>query len=413
MKKSEKIKCISSIVLTGFSVSVVFHYIKANYLVLPYPYNTFLFNPLDQFNDFLVPLTWLKDFNPYFNDPPSTQLPFLNFVAAVFALLPPARALGFYLGLISILVFLINYYYLKTNDLFNDYICCFILSFLSYPFLFAVDRANFELLLYVFLILFITFLRKNSQKLSAFFIALAISLKGTPVFLVFLFLKEKRYRAIIQVIGFCFLINIGTLFLFKNGFIKNLMFLVKGSNFENPIISKFLGWNNFVQRGPSLFTLLKILINYSGIDYKVNANLVLKAYTVASGVITGFLLVFIFMKNLPLWKVTTLLVFAMLLFPPISAEYKLLQIFIPMLLFINYEKEHQTDRFYCAFFGLLLIPKDYFMLSKIVSDGRTNDISVSIFMNPMFMVCISVLIVFEVYWEKMAERTSIRPIACP
>ena len=59
------------------------------------------------------------------------------------------------------------------------------------------------------------------------------------------------------------------------------------------------------------------------------------------------------------WKKVSLLVFIMLLFPYTSADYKLLHLFIPIVLFINNKKEEKNDLIYTILFALLLIPKNY------------------------------------------------------
>ena len=65
MNKSSKIMTISSIILVGFLLGVIFHYILGFYLNGVYPFNTFLGSPSEAFNDFTGLLIIIKDFAPF------------------------------------------------------------------------------------------------------------------------------------------------------------------------------------------------------------------------------------------------------------------------------------------------------------------------------------------------------------
>ena len=52
--KKERITLLVFIIISGFSLSVFFHYITSTYLNLGYPYTTFLFLPADNFRIFCV-----------------------------------------------------------------------------------------------------------------------------------------------------------------------------------------------------------------------------------------------------------------------------------------------------------------------------------------------------------------------
>jgi hypothetical protein len=95
------------------------------------------------------------------------------------------------------------------------------------------------------------------------------------------------------------------------------------------------------------------------------------------------------------WKKVALLTFAMLLFPHISADYKLLYVFIPLFLFINTQKNDKFYLFYIIMFGLLLIPKDYYIFSKVISDNGSSDISIAVVLNILIMLAMIVGIISE------------------
>jgi hypothetical protein len=61
------------------------------------------------------------------------------------------------------------------------------------------------------------------------------------------------------------------------------------------------------------------------------------------------------------WKKLALLVFVMNVITPTSGDYRLLNLFIPLAFFINESKSSKFDLAYLLLFGLLLIPKNYFI----------------------------------------------------
>ncbi len=86
MSKEEKIYTLALIVLVGFFVAVLFHYIQRVYLGKGYPYNTFLFHPEVRFSDFYNVVFSNKDLNPYMKADRKMQFPFMNIIGYLFSL---------------------------------------------------------------------------------------------------------------------------------------------------------------------------------------------------------------------------------------------------------------------------------------------------------------------------------------
>jgi len=64
------------------------------------------------------------------------------------------------------------------------------------------------------------------------------------------------------------------------------------------------------------------------------------------------------------WRIVTILTLGMMLFVNISFDYRMMYIMIPLMLFIV-SKEKIKDRrnvFYAVLFGLMLIPKSYYIV---------------------------------------------------
>ena len=63
--KLKKIQTVTAIITIGFTLSVIFNYILGNYFNYEFPNGTFLFTPVDKFNDFFNAYRHVEGFNPY------------------------------------------------------------------------------------------------------------------------------------------------------------------------------------------------------------------------------------------------------------------------------------------------------------------------------------------------------------
>ncbi len=102
------------------------------------------------------------------------------------------------------------------------------------------------------------------------------------------------------------------------------------------------------------------------------------------------------------WKRVALLVFAMNLLPYVSGDYKLLHIFIPLLLFVRSPEKTARDWLYCLLFHLVVDPEDYLRL-PINPEAASN-----VFFNPLIMSTFVLILVTE-GWRRPIRFTS--PIA--
>jgi hypothetical protein len=102
-----------------------------------------------------------------------------------------------------------------------------------------------------------------------------------------------------------------------------------------------------------------------------------------------------------LWKKVTLLAFALILLPFVSADYRLLHVFFPLFMFINSNERGRYATFYAVIFALLLIPKDYYHLHL----HNVQDASIQIILNPLIMLSMMLLIIFEGLQPKSTKKT--------
>ena len=393
MDSKEKISILSLVIVAGFVIAVVFHYIQGIYLGLSYPNNTFLFLPQDRFSDFFDVLSDAHTLNPYLGYK-SAQYPFLIIIGYLFSLIP-INAFPIYIFLFCISLSFFNIAFLPFDNLIDSVKYIFIITFLSYPVLFAIDRGNFESLLFILLLAFLLFYRRRQYLASALILSFAISMKIYPAILLVLFIPERKYREATICFATTIAITLASLLCFKGGLFANLNFLLHGANIgSNGIFTAFTSiGNNMVQRGVSLLTLIKIFSFETGIlpaFINDHFSILYLGLAFLLGTLVVFYVIFIEKEE---WKRFALLIFAMLLFPPISADYKLLYVFIPIYIFIKNNKPSKFELFYILMFCILLIPKDYWFFPNIISDSLgAHDISISVVINIITMLLMAGII---------------------
>jgi hypothetical protein len=402
LDRTGKISLIMLVVVVGFVASVSYHYALGVWHKLGYPYNTPLFRPDVYGTDYTNEILVSKDLNPYLGPVANNQCPLTSMVFYLFSLrvgpghtmVMPVRV---YSLLFTLALALFSLAYLKADNRWEHLTRTFVFTFMTYPILFAVDRGNIETLVLILLLFFIYFFQRRRFLISSVFLALAIAMKIHPVFLLVLFVPEKKYREIGITIVLSVVLTIACLMCFKGGLLAHLKLVLAPVNphSASPIAALyngFLGNNDMVQRGVTLFTVIKAVLIETSTIASVNMARFLTSYLAAATAASICVAAYVIFIERELWKIVALLVCAMLLLPQISADYKMIHLLIPLFLFINATKQTRADTIYALLFGLLLIPKDYYLLPRTLSDGGP-DISISIFLNPAIMLLMSSMII--------------------
>jgi len=407
MDKRKKIDLIGFIIVAGFALAAFLCYFRGAYQNLPYPANTFLFKPSAAFTDFTGLYGFMAQGNPYEQLNASPYYPLANLVIYLFTRLSLGWSfLVFVLGFLGCLVWF-NVRNLGTGDRLELVRNVFIFSFLTYPVLFALDRGNLECLLVLFVLYFAHFFSKERYYLAAFFLSLAIAMKAFPVILSLLFLARRQYRAFIVAGVSTVLVTLASLAVFKCNPVTYVSMVLHGGNIAHDnTFSAFSAANWAFQRGAGLFGVFKLaLLNFHVIKLMDMSRWLALYYGVAVSLM-GLIAAYVIWIEKKTWKQMALLVFAMLLLPHISSDYRLLYLFVPLLLFINAERSPRRDVVYAVLFGLLLIPKDYFFIPQTETDSLTGDnqnwapVGISMLLNPILLLTFATLIVAEGFKER-------------
>lgn len=395
MQKREKVIIVASIILKGFVVAVIFHYIAGMYLGKEFPLNTFLFIPDDKFMDYFNSINIVTDLNPYFSEKIvgcAAYFPFTYSLLYFFSLVGKRGSFTIYSA--AFIGYFI--YYCRSNILHNiqldtsenkreyaNYI--FIFSLLSFPFLFVLDRGNIESIVFVLLTLFLSSYQHKHYNYSAIFLALASALKAYPFLFAVLFLVDNQKKYIWHAAILTIAVSIISIFTFQNGLIANIQGLMQQLKLFNNI---YIVGSAGLEFNSSLFGMIKaILIK---VHMSNTLDKFIKIYPFLAFSLIIYIVWYIIKVEKQLWKRIALLTFSIILFPQVSGEYKLLHVFLPMFLFINQSENQKNSDFkdrtiwYCRFFALLLIPKPHFY-------------NISTIIDPIILMVMMILIMQEGY----------------
>jgi hypothetical protein len=395
MDRTAKVSYLSLIVIVGFAGSVGYHYVQGVYFGRPYPQNTFLFDPAVHGSDFQDVLHDGHTLNPYLQYS-SAQYPLLALIGFVLSLIPKYADVAF-LVIVSMGFMMLSMASLRLANWWSSATHVLVIAFLSYPFLFAIDRANFELLVFVLLLAFLHFFTRGQHGWGALCLGLAIALKLYPVVLLVLYIPAKNVRAMFLGLSVAAAATLGSLLCFEGGLWANASFLLQAGNIQsNPAFLEFTSFSsNMVQRGVSLLTFLKVISIETGFIRGMAGALFMSRYLISSAVVGAVALAYSVLVEKDLWRRVAVLVLAMLLLPPISADYKLLLVYLPLYLFINSDRPSRLDPAFLAVFGALLVPKSYYYLPTVISDAlpRVHDISIAVPANVVLLLLLGLLIV--------------------
>jgi hypothetical protein len=387
MNFNQKLNLISPIVFFGTGISLLYHFGVGYFFKLSYPYNTFLFRPEDRFMDFMWPYTIAA--NPYHIPRPDFQnFPTLYRMASIFTLLKPDLALQVFLGFFTLGILLISFSQIEAfrrRSTLIDVFYLFALVFFSYPVLIAFDRANYEIVVFFCLYLYIALYRRYPL-ISAGFLAIAVALKAFPVIMGLLLLSDKKYKEIVCAAGITVMITLMSYASFPGGMILNIDHHLRNLSLYNHI---YATGNEGLGFGHSLFGALKFilyLIQPELITHGTPKKLILGyiALTIALLIATS---IYVLKIEKSFWKKFTLLVCALNLLPLVSGDYKLLHLFVPLYFFLHSQERLSTDVITAILFALLLIPKSYWHLPGL------PEVSIAVLLNPILMLTMVILIV--------------------
>lgn len=385
-------------VIVGFFASVLYHYMQGFYQGQTFPYNTFLFMPIDRFNDLFNVLSVTIGGDPYYARASQfgNYFPFTYMVAYVFVFIKDVWRLKVFLGLfvgfhLYCIWKLLAGYGRESNqgNLLTKATTVIIMTCMSYPVLFELDRANFESMVFIFLGLFVMMYLSGKCVASALFLSMAIAMKGYPLVFCVVFLYEKRYREIVITAVSVILITVGSMALLKGGVGYSYEGLRHGLETFN---ASYLSGDVGIRYNSSLHGVLKYAL--AG-GYEIILSLKEHYFAICIVLFTAVTLYILYIEK-ELWKVLMLLCSMAILLPHISFNYKLINLGFPIALFFVNPHVRRTDVVYAFLLGLMLVPKEYYGFLKYQP--------VSVVLNQVILSAIVLMIIIEGFMRQYTRN---------
>lgn len=265
--------------------------------------------------------------------------------------------------------------------------------FFTYPIIISIQRGNVATLVFFFLILSIIY-RNKYKILSILYFIVSVSFKVTPIIFIIQYFKKSKINfiktvliIIISLIAYNFIIiNIDTNIVDTNIY-NSLHFFIYLKSYNEAAIEKLAG----LRYGSSIYmpiiTIIKVINeNLFQSFIKLNSyifNLFLISLMIILSLIKNKVL---FINNL-FSNIDTRLEFtsiSFLLFMPVTADYYLLLLFIPLLLIPFHNFTYLKKICYL----LLLLPKE--IINTNIFLGK--DLPIGAFINPILLI----LILFDI-----------------
>lgn len=389
--KQKKARLWILTVLFGFILSVYYHYFRGVVRHLPYPKNTFLFNPDNQFADFTNLITRWYQYLPHEPTANISYFPFTYLIIGGFRFIADWFSTDF--ALYSMFVIFI-FGFIKTTlphlhfmERLEKYTFLLVALFFTLPFVFAFDRANLELIVFLFLSYSFYYYKYDKQEYAGALLGLATAMKLFPGALIFIFIFQKKWKAVKFTIGSVLLSTICGLLYLPESIFDNIQRMLLNMKLFN---DKYLIQNEGLDFGTSLFGVIKIL--RSNYDVSSQQSLV-SVYTPLILLLFALLLFFIYKHQLKLWEQLTVFIAVINLFPFVSNDYKLIHLFIPFIFWLDDNSNKNPEKKYWLTWGLLFIPKRYGLLFSPLYDGNIID--------PLLMIFLIVNICYDNRNNKM------------
>jgi hypothetical protein len=371
--------------------AIAAHYVAAFYLNFPVPRATFLFKPSDYFMDWYNPYDYAKAFLHAGASDHSVYFPFA-FLTVVAATVAPGTV-GFSIvvaGFLVALVLMLRGWVVDSEDdelVRLQYV--FILTALSYPVLFAIDRGNLEMLVFVFIALFFYFLyARRSPWLAALFLGAAIAFKLYPATLLLLLLAERRFKVLGLSVAFALgLTAFGAGVLGALGHRSPIEIIRMSMSDKEGFQQYFVYLDGGLQHGHTLWGLLRMPGFLQGTPVTVGDT---RTYTVVAALVFLAIAAYVLLFEHERWKRVLFATVPAVLLPFTSGDYTLLHIYFPLVFFLNASRVSRWDAVYVILFGLLLIPLDYHYFS-VNLDG----VSSSVVIYPVAMIALMVLAIID------------------
>lgn len=400
--RTKVINIISTVMLIGYCIGIYYHFVvNGIYLGKGLDPHGFLCCPEINFNDLTTCVWNSRDFMPYTTSDTKTisvYFPFAYMFLYPLSFMNDKNIIIFGIVFSASLMLVSNYYFLygRGANLASENLAdtvtkvrnLFIFSFLSYPFLYLIDRLNIDFFVFFFYIAFYIAYSKQKYTLAASLLAAVTGMKLFPGVMFLLFLKDKKYKTFITGCVLSFAMLLIPLILMPGSLPNKLA----GLMYHFGLGQQYFGtgdWWAGIHKSFSLFGLVKLLFIHFRLTDITTPSILLGYF----GVFTVFVGVGIFIYLLKyeneLWKIMFILVSYSILFNYTSFTYRSITLFLPLWIFINSKLDSKYYALYAYLFAFILIPMQY----KVFVVDR--EVEIAAITTPIIILIMGGLIIYE------------------
>ena len=380
------VRALTYLVIVGVSAGFFWAYRQGYYQGLPFPHNTFLFNPGAHFSDLSDFYGPLRGHDPYATH--STYPPFAFIAMEPFSWLGGVDAMYLWLALAAGGLGAYVAWQLDFMPRIDRVAAVIVLTVATYPFLFAFDRGNIEVVVTLLLAAFVWGLQTDHPNLAAIAIGAAAAMKVYPLIFAALFLVKKQWRQLsVTAVAGLLLSLLGSIY-----YDFNLIHAINLFRGNVPGYKQaYVFYDGGVAFGCSLWSPLKLLAVDALGGNTLTVHELLPIYTDASAVAAAGIVLALWRLPLRFWEQIALLTFAFDTLPTVSGDYKLLHLVVPMVLFLRYGADDRLRWLYLAGFALLMVPKAYVLLRP--DSAPYPWVNLGVVVDPLVMLVLGLTIV--------------------
>ena len=393
-EREKRLLILTGLVTAGFLSAVLFHLVQGFVLGRPWPYNTYLYNPNDRFNDLLRSVHAAATLDPYFQHPQGAYFPFMYVVIFPLGQLAPRLMVAIFLAssvaaLVALIVWWNRGAGLDASARRVSLIAGLVFIASLYPLHFALDRGNFDAWIAPMCLGFVLAVQKRHRWLAVCLIAPAAAMKGFPAAFLLLLVLDRRYLQMLMAVVLSFGQTVVSSLLLAGGIARSVAGVRAGlAGFQAEHVIK----NGSLHYSTDFFNLLKLGYEYGLWPYDAAAMLLpYHAVTFAIAILVVFFVLFVPTRP---WRRVYAICLLVLVFPDVANDYKLLMLLPGVLCLVDDAGDSRHARRVIVLTALLLIPKHYLFLDQ--------EVSVSCVVNPVLML----LLLWQVLGDGAAWRAS-------
>jgi hypothetical protein len=413
-EKRRLARLLLTIVLAGTVLGIVYHVVLHYGFGWQYPWSTYLFRPAARFSDFLTDWVTVRSYGApaplaptqmdgYYYAVPQPYVLAYSPLAHLFmrglAVLPPIWGLALEIAAMFITVVYAGFLCMRHafTSAWAQWLAAVVLACTAYPVVFAADRGNLDMLMFVIVFWGLMLYARGSLGWAMALIGFAAAMKYYPVILLALPVIDRRYKAavwgaavaVVTTLGAAGIIGFMTPGISPFGVLRYAWRTLSG------VHGGYATWGfEGINYRHGIWGVIHLLwIRVFGADPSGKVVLLYMALAAIAGIA-----IFIWLyrasgrdgRGVPLWRKAGILVVLMILLPPIAADYTLLYVFIPLALAFMAPGISSARKATVVLLALCLIPMDYLVIepffkgdayaSPTIGDTKSSVIAYALFL---------------------------------